>query len=144
MIQGCPHSLPLYVIQGQVANINININKDIIGIHIPNNNNNNKKQVKISQYGDDSTFFLKTEESVKNTLNFFKILNKAMGTTINPEKTIVLPINTDKTEIQKIKPKITIKHQFETIKILGIYYNESLKNAYLINWDNAVEKNGQT
>ena len=135
--QGCPLSLPLYVIQGQVTNINININKDIIGIHIPNQ----KEQVKISQYADDSNFFKKTEESVKNTLNFFKILNKATGTTINLEKTIVLPINVDETEqIQKIKPKITIKYQFETIKTLGIYYNESLKNACLINWDNALEK----
>ena len=34
--QGCPLSLPLYVIQGQVTTININENKDIIGIHTPN------------------------------------------------------------------------------------------------------------
>ena len=97
--------------------------------------------MKISQYADDSNFFLKNEESVKNTLNFFKTLNKATGTTINLEKTTILPINTDQTEqIQKTNPKITMKEQFETIKILGIYYDESLKNASSINWDNALEK----
>ena len=97
--------------------------------------------MKISQYADDSNFFLKNEESVKNTLNFFKTLNKATGTTINLEKTTILPINTDQTEqIQKTNPKITMKEQFETIKILGIYYDESLKNASSINWDNTLEK----
>ena len=117
--QGCPLSLPLYVIQGQVTTNNINRNKNIIGIHIPNQ----KNQVKLSQYADDSNFFLKNQESVNNVLTFFQNLRKASGTTINFEKTTVFPINTENTEqLQKVTPKITIKKQFETIKILGIYF----------------------
>ena len=135
--QGCPLSLPLYVTQGQVTTTNINQNKNILGIHIPNQRN----QVKISQYADDSNFFLKNQESVRNVLKFFQNLNKATGTTINLEKTTVLPIKTNDTEqIRKITPKITIKEQFETTKILGIYFNESLKNASLTNWDTILEK----
>ena len=34
--QGCPLSLSLYVIQGEVAIININNNKSVTGIHIRN------------------------------------------------------------------------------------------------------------
>ena len=82
---------------------------------------------------------LKNRESVNNVLKFFCNLNKATGTTINLEKTTVLPINTENTEqLQKITPKI--KKQFETIKILGIYFNENLKNVSQINWDNILEK----
>ena len=112
-------SLPLYVIQGQVTTNNINRNKNIIGIHILNQ----KNQVKLSQYADDSNFFLKNQESVNNVLTFFQNLRKASGTTTNLEKTSVFPINTENTEqLQKITPKITIKKQFETINILGIYF----------------------
>ena len=76
----CPLSLPLQVIQGEVTTSNINTNKSITGIHIPNIT----KQIKISQYGDDSKLFLKHQESAANVLRFFEILNKATGTTIKP------------------------------------------------------------
>ena len=34
--QGCPLSLPLYVVQSEVTTININNNENIVGIKIPN------------------------------------------------------------------------------------------------------------
>ena len=37
--QGCPLSLPLYVIQGEVTTRNVNQNKNIKGIKIPNKAN---------------------------------------------------------------------------------------------------------
>ena len=80
--QGCLISLPLYVIQSQITTTNIKQDKTIIGINIPNQ----REQVKISQYADDSNFFLKNQESVQKVLNFFQNLNKATGTTINLEK----------------------------------------------------------
>ena len=81
--QGCPLSLPLYVIQGEVTTININNNNSIKGMHIPNKT----KEIKISQYADDSNLFLKNQESVNKVLQFFEKLNKATGITINLEKT---------------------------------------------------------
>ena len=135
--QGCPLSLSLYVKQGQITTININNDKTIAGINIPNQ----KEQIRISQYADDSNFFLKSQDSVKNVLTFFENLNKATGANIKLEKTTVLPINTDNTkQTQEITPPITVKEQFQTTKILGIYFNEDLKNASQINWDNIIEK----
>ena len=53
----------------------------------------------------------------------------------------MLPINTDNTkQIQEITPSVAVKEQFETTKILGIYFNEDLKNASQINWHNTIEK----
>ena len=104
--QECPFSQPLFVIQGEVTTIKINNNKSITDIHI----SNKIKQLKISQYADESNLFLKNQESV-NVLNFFEKLNKTTGTTINLEKTTVLPINTDHiSQIQNNTQKITIKN----------------------------------
>ena len=59
--QGCPLSLPLYVIQGKITTKNINNDKTIIGLQIPNY----KKTLKISQYADDSIFFYKIKSLLK-------------------------------------------------------------------------------
>lgn len=42
---------------------------------------------------------------------------------MNLEKTTVLPINTE--NMTQVTPKITIKQQLQTIKILGRYFNEN-------------------
>ena len=126
--QGCLLSLPLYVIQGEVTSKNINNDNTIIGLKIPNS----KKQLKISQYADDSNFFLQNQESVKNVLKYFQKLKEATSTTINLEKTTVLPINTNITT--NLPTEITMKDQNENIKILGIYFNEDLQYANNINW----------
>ena len=49
-----PLSLLLYVIQGEVIT-NIDLDNNIKGIIIPNK----RKEIKISQYADDSNFLLK-------------------------------------------------------------------------------------
>ena len=72
----------MQVIQGEVTTSNISTNKSITGIQIPNKT----KQIKISQYADDTNLFLKNQESTANVLRFFETLNKATGTTINFEK----------------------------------------------------------
>ena len=133
--QGCPLSFLLYAIQSQITTTNITQDKTITGINIPNQ----KEQVKILQYANGSNFFRKNQESVKKVLTFFQNLNKATGATINLEKTTVLPTYIDNTkQIQEITPPKTVKEQFETTKILGIYFNEDLKNACHVNWNNII------
>ena len=97
--QRCPLSLPLYVVQGEITSENINNNTTIIGITIPNT----KKQVKISQYANDSYFFLQNQESIKNVLKYFQKLKEATGATINFEKTTVLPIKLTTQQIFQMK-----------------------------------------
>ena len=132
--QGCPLSLPLYVIQGEITTQNINKDQNIMGITIPNQRN----QLKISQYADDSNFFLQNEESVKNVLNYFQKLQAATGSTNNYKKTTVLPINTNQTS--NLPQQIKIKQRYETIKILGIQFNENLQLANSQNWTKIIEK----
>ena len=124
--QGCPLSLPLYIIQGEIITTNINNNENVKGIKIPNN----KKDIKISQYADDSNFLLSTQESIQQVIKIFKKLRKATGSTINLEKTKVLPINTDQiSHIQETTTDITILEQHQYIKILGIFVSKNPNEA---------------
>ena len=129
--------MPLCFIRREVTTANINNNNSIIGIHIPNKT----KQIKLSQYADDSNFFLKDQESIINVIKFFKTLTKATGTTINLEKTTVLPINTENTsQTQNKTPKTKIKERLDTTKILGVYFHENLKTANKMNCNITLEK----
>ena len=91
------------MIQGEITTQNINQDKNIIGLTIPNQ----KQHLKLSQYADDSNFFPQNQNSVTNVIKYFQKLKEVTGATINYEKTTVLPI---KTEIKTNLPKeITIK-----------------------------------
>ena len=57
---------------------------------------------------------------------------------MNLEKTTVLPINTE--NMTQVTPKIIIKQQLQTIKILGRYFNENLKLSNQINLEITLEK----
>ena len=129
--QGCTFSLPLYVVQGQVTTANINKDSNIQGIKIPNK----QIDIKLSQYADDSNFFLANQELAENVLKFLQKLHLAAGATINLEKTTIFPINTDNTLYLKQElPNTLIKEQHQIIKILGILFFEDLKEANMINW----------
>ena len=133
--QGCALSLPLYVVQGQVTTANINKDSNIQGIKIPNK----QIDIKLSQYADDSNFFLANQELAENVLKFFQKLH--LAATINLEKTTILPINTDNTLYLKQElPNTLIKEQHQIIKILGILFFEDLKEANMTNWQKVLEK----
>ena len=135
--QVCPLPLPLYNIHGEVTTVNINNNKNIKGVKMPNN----KKEIKISQYADDSNFLLTEQESIKLVIKFFEKLNKATGSTLNLEKTKVLSINTDQTSyIQKHETSIKILEKYEYIEILGVHFSGDLKDTGLVNWQNTLTK----
>ena len=137
MRQGCALSPAIYVVQGEVTTANINKDSNIQGIKIPNK----KKDIKLSQYADDSNFFLANQELAENFLKFFQKLHLATGATINLEKTTILPINTDNTlYLQQELPNIMIKEQHQIIKILGILFSDDLKEAKMINWQKVLEK----
>ena len=130
-------SLPLYVIQAEITTYNINQDQNIKGIKIPNKS----KEIKISQYADDSNFYLKNQESVINVIKFFQKLNLVTGATINQEKTKILPINTDNTNTLRQKlPNLTMKDQYDTIHILGITLCEGMKQTCLLNWQIILQK----
>ena len=74
-------------------------------------------------------------------MNYFEKLKKATRSTINFEKTKILPINTD--QIQYLKQNvnnITILEQHKYIKILGIFFSENMKEMIETNWEHTLQK----
>ena len=86
--QGCPLSLLLYIINGEVINLNVKSNTKIVGYPIPNQ----KQYLKLSQYADDTNFFVLTEESITQILLFFRKYEIATGATINLYKTKMMTL----------------------------------------------------
>ena len=78
-------SLLLYIINGEVINLNIKNNDKIVGYPIPNQ----KENTKLSQYADDTNFFILPEQSILEILNFCEQYNLATGTTISISKTTI-------------------------------------------------------
>ena len=65
-------SLPVCVVQGEITTTNINQDKNIKGIKIPNYT----KQIKLSEYADDSNFLLTEQKSAEKVMNFLKNFTK--------------------------------------------------------------------
>ena len=64
------------------------MNHKIVGYPIPNQ----KETHKLSQYADDTNFFVLTEESIIEILQFFKKYEIATGASINISKATIMSL----------------------------------------------------
>ena len=130
--QGCPLSLLLYIINGEVINLNIKLNNNIVGYPIPNQ----KEALKLSQYADDTNFFVITEESIKGILQFFTQYEIVTGATINISKTTITPPANAK--IYNLDKSIKNTQIKDITKILGVFFTTDLKTTSTFNWNNCL------
>ena len=111
-----------------------------MGYPIPNQ----KHPLKLSQYADDTNFFVVTEDSIMQILNFFKKYQIATGATINFAKTKILTLANAKLYNldQKIKNmQITKPNEFlkYLVSISQLIYKKLLpltRNAVPQFWKN--------
>ena len=130
--QGCHLSLLLYIINGEVINLNIKNNDKILGYPIPNQ----KENTKLSQYAFDTNLFVLTEQSITEMLNFFEQYNLPTGTTINISKTTITPLANAKIyNIDKKIQNVKINDPQDFVKILGIYFTKDLRTNGIYNWN---------
>ena len=83
--QGCNLSPLLYVVAAEVMANQIRQSKYIHGIKLPFLEYD-KNEVKITQFADDTTIFVKDEESIKNVLKTFELFSQISGLYINKLK----------------------------------------------------------
>ena len=130
--QGCTLSFLLYIINVEVINLNIKMNHKIIGYPIPKQ----KERHKLSQYADDTNFFVLTEDSIIEILRFLKKYETATGATIDISKTTIMLLAGAKIYNQDKKIKnIQIKG---IIKILDLFFTDNLKTTNTFNWNNCL------
>ena len=83
--QGCPLSGTLFVIAMKLLAQSIRRSKDIKGIIIQEN-----KEVKLSQYADDTTALVADVQSVSNLFDLLSLFEKCSGLKINQTKSEML------------------------------------------------------
>ena len=81
--QGCPLSGLLFVIGIELLARALQIYNSIKGVNI------GKKEIKLSQFADDTTVFVSDQDSVSNLLKLLSKFKHASGLEINTTKTDV-------------------------------------------------------
>ena len=79
--QGCPLSPYLFLLSVEILACKIRQNKNIEGLIF------NGIEIKICQLADDTTCFIKNENSLKHLLDTFRTFNKCAGLGMNTDKT---------------------------------------------------------
>ena len=123
-------SFLLHIINDEAVNLSIKLNERIVGYP------NQKETLKLSQYADDTIFFVITEDSIVEILNFFKQYELATDATINVSKRkITLLANAKIYNLDEKIQNMQIKETTEFVKILGIYFTNNLQETSNYNWN---------
>ena len=126
--QGDVLSPILYILSLEPLLEKIRQDISILGLHIPN-----RGTQKLLAFADDTNFFTRDCNSVKNIIKAFKGFGNASGSLINVQKTKCMPIGEG----------LVLDHEIEIesvsqLKMLGIYYTNSLNQNSTRNWDNII------
>ena len=117
--QGCPLSGPLFVLCAEILANAIRADKTIKGINIYN------REIKLSQYADDTTVFVADLSSAKNLFRLLDAFKKCSGLEVNKSKTEGMWLGANKNN--KEQP-LGIQWPKDSICALGIHfsYNEEI------------------
>ena len=129
--QGCPLSPYLFILSAEILAKAIRKNPNIRGISINNND------IKISQYGDDTTLILDgSREALISALRFLDEFSDLSGLKLNDTKTEALWIGSSIGNDNLPTPGYSLKWPKKKVKTLGvwlsIHYDEKLKNIKAI------------
>ena len=80
--QGCPLSMPLYILTAEILALQIRANEQIQGLTLPDS----KEQVKLSQCADDTTLLVANDRSINEVFKILALSEQASGAKIYVEK----------------------------------------------------------
>ena len=113
--QGCPLSGILFVIGVEILSNAIKRSREIEGIQIDPNNS-----IKITQYADDITVFVKDIRSVHKLFNLLQQFENCSGLRINQSKSEVLWLGSLRQRKDSI---LNLKLSDEPVYALGVYFS---------------------
>jgi hypothetical protein len=129
--QGCPLSALLFIFVVETLANSIRKNPRIQGIKIGDT------MWKISQYADDTTFFLNDEHSMSLTLLVIEMFSKCSGLKINRDKSEAMYIGVSSNFRHKVG---NIKWTNNYIKCLGVYIHKDIDKATQYNIREKLDK----
>lgn len=129
--QGCPISALLFLLVSEILAIKIRTDKKIEGYKI--NTANGTYEIRIAQYADDSTIFLKDETQIEKVINIIDAFGNVAGLRLNLNKTEAIWLGREKNRIdQPANLKWCTKHG--TIRYLGIHIGHDRDQCKEMNW----------
>ncbi len=138
--QGCPFSPLAFILAVEILALKIRQNGGVAGIRLPSINPNDHTSIKILQYADDTTLFLRDRNDILNGLTLVKQYSKFSGLTMNRNKTEAMWLGRDKNSKQKVTD-ITWKVEDPHLKILGVTFrNDRRASEIKENWDNRIQR----
>ncbi len=127
--QGCPLSPYLFILCAELLSIVVRNNDNIQGIKIED------KEVKISQYADDTTLsILANANSLKDAIQLFINFQSLSGLKINRDKTEVVRIGSLKTSDIVLWPEGNLKWSNGPVKVLGINFTPNKRDLLEVNY----------
>jgi hypothetical protein len=134
--QGCPLSPILFVIGVELLATSIRQNNKIKGIYL------GEHEVKISQFADDTTFYLKAKpNNIKEVFKTIDRFSKITGLRINKDKTEILLLG--KAKLKNLGPNME-QYVKENIRMLGVYISKDKSKLIDLNYDPIIEKINNT
>ena len=131
MRHGCPLSGILFILGLELLTQSIKHDNQIKGISV------NKKEIKMCQYADDTTCFLKDLKSTKLLLDKIELFSHCSGLEITKSKTEALWLGCLKDCKQK---PFGFKWPDEPILALGIYFSNDKKKSDKLNFEEKLAK----
>ena len=113
--QGCPLSPLLYVLVAEVLAFNIRVNPRIIGLSLPGSMS---PLPVISQYVDDTSLVVTSDDSITATFDTYSLFEKGSGAKLNQSKSKGLWLGS---WVGRTNPPVVLDWSPSKLKILGVY-----------------------
>lgn len=127
--QGCPLSALLFLLVVEILSTTIRNDDKLEGIKIKTNDRIH--EIRISQYADDSTVFLKDHTHIKRAIELVNEFGKHSGLILNIDKTEGLQLGSDQNRTDEYGG---IRWPTQPIRYLGIYIGYGKKQCDEMNW----------
>ena len=115
----------------EVLSGHIRQNRNITGLSIGKHGN---KNIKIVQYADDATLFVRNSYELKEAIQSFELFGKVAGTKLNISKCEGLWLGSSKNRQQNCK-LYNMRWPTDPIRYLGIYIGHDVEACYKLNFD---------
>ena len=129
--QGCPLSGLLFVIGIELLARALQNDNSIKGVNV------NKKEIKVSQFADDTTVFVSDQDSVSNLLKLLCKFKHASGLEINTTKTEAMWLGAWR---NREDTPYNFKWPQEPIRALGVFFAYNSDDADNLNFGEKIRK----